>query len=429
MNNEVDIHYRTAKPNDWETRSVLSLGKFIQGTGFPEDYQGIKSEKYPFYKVSDFNLERNTKFLREHTNSVSEKVRRILGASIIPKDTVVFAKVGAALLLNRRRITLRKSIVDNNCAGLVPKQDVNIEFLYQTMCNINFRNYVQDGAVPSINQLVLDKIRIYISKSPKEQKKIATILQTIDKTIDQTKNLIEKHKKMKEGLMKDLFLVGQTDLDLVDSELGKIPKHWQVKKIIDAAKNKQDAVQTGPFGAQLHSYDYVDEGVPLILIRNIMDGKIVDKDIPFITQKKADSLPRYWIKEGDIVFSRVADVGRAAVANHTQEGWLISGQMLRVRLNNPEINNTFLKYLIATNGFQKALQFKLLGSTRDSINTTILENLPITIPPKKEQEKIETVLSEVDSTIITNYEYLQKLQKMKSGLMQDLLTGKVRVAA
>ena len=205
MNNEVDIHYRTAKPNDWETRSVLSLGKFIQGTGFPEDYQGIKSEKYPFYKVSDFNLERNTKFLREHTNSVSEKVRRILGASIIPKDTVVFAKVGAALLLNRRRITLRKSIVDNNCAGLVPKQDVNIEFLYQTMCNINFRNYVQDGAVPSINQLVLDKIRIYISKSPKEQKKIATILQTIDKTIDQTKNLIEKHKKMKNGLVSPQF--------------------------------------------------------------------------------------------------------------------------------------------------------------------------------------------------------------------------------
>jgi type I restriction enzyme S subunit len=206
------------------------------------------------------------------------------------------------------------------------------------------------------------------------------------------------------------------------TEIGEIPKDWRYGTLVTFAMTRDDPVQTGPFGAQLHASDYVDEGVPLILIRNVVNGRIVNEDIPRISRRKATELERYRLRPGDIVFSRVGSVGRAAVVRSEQAGWLVSGQMLRVRLENPEIETDYLAYVIASHWFQKALASRLVGSTRKSINTEILQNLPLIVPPIVEQQKIAFILSKVDDAIQNTDEIIAKTQQLKKGLMQQLLT-------
>jgi restriction endonuclease S subunit len=212
------------------------------------------------------------------------------------------------------------------------------------------------------------------------------------------------------------------ETDFQDTPIGKTPKEWRFGKLVEFSKTKDNPVQTGPFGAQLHASDYAEDGVPLILIKNVLDGQITDEGMPRVAETKAAELTRYRLRAGDIVFSRVGSVGRASVIRKHQEGWLLSGQMLRVRLENPEIDSEFLGYAIATAWFQKALASRTVGATRKSINTEILSNLPMVVPPRSEQRGVVGVLGVVDSAIGLVDRVIWKTERLKKGLMQELLT-------
>jgi len=281
------------------------------------------------------------------------------------------------------------------------------------------------GQYPALNQSQVAKIEIPIPPLP-EQRRIAEVLGTVDSAIQKVGGAIERTERLKRGLMQRLLSegIGHENFKF-NKELGcKIPQEWEYGKLVEFSKTKDNPVQTGPFGAQLHAFDYVDKGVPLILIKNVLDGQIIDKGMPRITETKANELARYRLKPGDIVFSRVGSVGRTAVINKYQSGWLVSGQMLRVRLENPELNNDFLGYLIGTNWFKKALA---VGATRKSINTEILSNLPLIVPPLAEQCRIAEILSTVDKKLELEQRRKDKLERVKKGLMNDLLTGNKRI--
>jgi type I restriction enzyme S subunit len=195
-----------------------------------------------------------------------------------------------------------------------------------------------------------------------------------------------------------------------ETEIGKIPVDWDVKKIseIDLSKN---GVQTGPFGSLLHAHDYQENGIPLILVKHVKDGHILEKNLPLIGEKKYSELSKFVLKEDDIVFTRVGYVGNTAYVEEKHNGWLFSGQTLRIRIKNPQINNRFLSYFFQTENFKNIASSVVLGSTRDSINTQILKNIPIPIPSKKEQDKIVSIVF----PLITK---IQNLQNQNHALEQ-----------
>lgn len=147
----------------------------------------------------------------------------------------------------------------------------------------------------------------------------------------------------------------------------------------------------------------------MILIRNVNNLMIDDSDIPKISKEKAESLSMYRLQVGDIVFSRVGSIGRIASVTEREKGWLISGQMLRIRIKNPSLYNHFAVYIFSSNLISEFVQFKSVGSTRDSINTEILRNIPITIPPFSEQHTIARYLDDRTQKIDTLIEKEQKL--------------------
>ena len=188
---------------EWLERQLRDIADLRGGYGFPEDEQGIKSGSLPFYKVSDMNSLGNERYLRDANNYVDHQTARDNGWCILPPGAVVFAKVGAALLLNRRRILTVPSIIDNNMMAAVVSRELSTTWLYHWLLTIDFSRLVQVGALPSINQYLLGQIAVDIPPL-EEQRRIAEILDTIDETIQATERVIVKRTAELEGLIEEL---------------------------------------------------------------------------------------------------------------------------------------------------------------------------------------------------------------------------------
>ena len=213
--------------------------------------------------------------------------------------------------------------------------------------------------------------------------------------------------------------------------LGEIPSHWLCISLKNIEPYNSQMVQTGPFGAQLHASDYVDEGVPLILIKNVRNLAIDDSDIPKISVEDAKRLSIYRVEVGDIVFSRVGSIGRIAKITEKERGWLISGQMLRLRLGSNSLNPAYSVYALSSKIVEDYVAYYSVGSTRDSINTEILMNLKIPLPPVKEQKQIAAFLDKETTKIDTLIEKcetaIELLKERRTALISAAVTGKIDV--
>ncbi|MBD2329273.1 restriction endonuclease subunit S [Alkalinema sp. FACHB-956] len=204
--------------------------------------------------------------------------------------------------------------------------------------------------------------------------------------------------------------------------------HWEKKTIFELGHQSKLTVQTGPFGSQLHSDDYLEEGIPFLLIRNIGPNGLLTNDLPRISEQDAQRLARYSLQVGDIVFSRVGRVGSCFLVTDEQAGWIISGQTLRIRVPYDNLEPRYFLYALLDQKSQEFISGASVGTTRTSINTSILESLPIQLPPLLEQRKIANILTTIDNLIEKTEALIAKYQTIKQGMMHDLFTRGVDAA-
>jgi type I restriction enzyme S subunit len=193
----------SASDDDWTQTTLGEVAKCAGGTAFPHSFQG-GDDGIPFVKVSDMNEIGNERFLVSANNYVSRDAAKKLGARVWPKGTVVFAKVGAALLTEKRRVLSTETIFDNNVMGLVPSGLIDSLFLYFFMETIKLGDYVQPGAVPSVNNGIVSEISISLP-SLAEQKRIVGVVLSMDDMIQSTKQAITDAKALRSGLLSDLL--------------------------------------------------------------------------------------------------------------------------------------------------------------------------------------------------------------------------------
>ena len=177
-------------PAHWGTVPLKRLGEFQGGAGFPDNLQGCIDEELPFYKVSDTNNIGNEMYMKYHNNTISTETASYLRAFIFPKGTIVFPKVGAALLLNKRRILTRPSCIDNNMMGFIPCTG-DLRWLYYWMCGLDLGRLANPGAVPSINESQLRDIVVPLP-TEEEQKTIGLYLTNSNSVLNKTVDEISK---------------------------------------------------------------------------------------------------------------------------------------------------------------------------------------------------------------------------------------------
>lgn len=204
---------------NWTTVSAGAVGTFKGGSGFPTRYQGgsASSGSYPFFKVSDMNLSGNETLMVSANNFVTEPVRAALGATAFPADSVVFAKVGAAIFLERKRILARPSCIDNNMAAFIPdRRALDPKFVYCSFNSFPFGSLVAVGALPSLNGTQLRSIPLKVPLSLEEQHAIAGALSDVDAELDALNRRLESARAIKQGMMQEL-LTGRTRLPVAEA--------------------------------------------------------------------------------------------------------------------------------------------------------------------------------------------------------------------
>lgn len=180
-------------------------------------------------------------------------------------------------------------------------------------------------------------------------------------------------------------------------------------------------VQTGPFGTQLHAHDYREHGTPIITVEHLGDNEVLHTNLPLVADEDVARLSKYTLREGDVVFSRVGAIDRRAYVSHAEDGWLFSGRLLRVR-PSALVDGRCLSYRLGHGSSVVWIRNRAVGSTMACLNTKILSDLPIDLPPLPEQRQIAAVLDTIDDAIRKTEQIIIKLKQVKQGLLHDLLT-------
>lgn len=325
-------------------------------------------------------------------------------------------------LISRRQIihgacgivpeSLDGAIVSNEYSTLLPTNDILLEYLSYYSHTTHFQQTCFHSSIGVDVEKMVFKIDDWLHhKMPlppiPEQERICSILGSVDEAVRAMQAVIDQIQRVKQGLLQQLFTRGIGHTRFKRSEIGEIPEEWEVQNLAEIA---------------------------LIILGQSPPSSACNvkaKGYPFY-QGNADfgywhPLPQRWIenppkvaKKDDILISVRAPVGELNIANAD----CCIGRGLGA-IRPLSANRDFVYYTLLN--ARKSLASISQGSTFDAINGNELRNLSLLIPPLSEQQKIAAILNMVDDTIQANQAKMLQLQKIKRSLIQDLLTGRVRV--
>lgn len=399
-------------PNDWK---VVNFKKCINISNGQVD---PKEEPYCNMKhIGPGNIEKFTgKIL--YVNTAKEDMQTS-GKYLFDKNDVLYGKINPQL--GKVAYPQYEGICS---ADMYPmRADENyikpLFLKYLLLSNDFFKYSVSVSMRTGMPKINREELNLYDFLLPtlQEQEKIASILSTVDEQIDNVDGLIEKNKELKKGLMQQLLTKGIGHTKFKKTEIGDIPEEWEVKKLKDLGSSI--------IGLTYSPDDLVGEGEGTLVLRssNIKNSRIVFDDNKYV---KANIQDKLIVKEDDILIcSRNGSkdlIGKCALIDKKTEGCSFGAFMTIYRSHyNKYLFNVFTSYM-----FKRQI-YNNLGATINQITTDNLNNFKVILPPIKEQEKIASILSKVDEKIDEYANKKQKLEELKKGLMQQLLTGRTRV--
>lgn len=413
-------------PEGWSVLAFKRLGDFQSGAGFPDEEQGLEDEELPFYKVSDTNLAGNERLMTKHNNTVSRETAKMLRAYVFPKDSIIFAKVGAALLLNKRRILTSPSCIDNNMMGFIPRT-CNRDWMFYWMCGLDLGELANRGAVPSINERQIREIRVPVLP-PKEQRSIAAFLDhktsEIDALITNKEKLIELLKEQRQAIITEAVTKGLSpDVKMKDSGvewIGEIPEHWEVSKIKYVSKINEKALPETT--SENYEIEYVDIGSVNSSGQILKTERVCFKDAP--------SRARRIVSDGDTIVSTVRTYLRAITSFERVASNVICSTGFAV-LSPKSVFPKFLSYIMQSTPYVEEIVRRSVGVSYPAINASDIGVFEIILPQVSEQQIIAAFLdhktSEIDALITKERTQIEKLKSYRQSLIYEAVTGKIDV--
>lgn len=179
------------------------------------------------------------------------------------------------------------------------------------------------------------------------------------------------------------------------------------------------SIQTGPFGSQLHQSDYSDEGTPVVMPKDLVNGTISEESIARVSKEHVERLEKHKIQEGDILYSRRGDVGRCAFTSEREVGWLCGTGCLKVRVDIEKVEPKFVFYQLQKAETIGWVVNHAVGSTMLNLNTSILSAVPVDIPEIEIQRKIVSILAAYDELIENNQKQIKLLEEAAQRLYKE----------
>ena len=369
----------------------------------------------------------------------------------IPKEGDVVLTVEAPLgevaqlgpekiALAQRVVTLRgkKGILDNSYLLYLLQTEEMLEQL---------KSRATGTTVLGIKQSELRKVPL--SLPPINQQKTAA--QTL-KTLDDRITLLRETNITLEAIAQALFKSWFIDFDPVrakaegrqpegmdaatadlfpdsfeETEQGLVPKGWEMSTLGAICDASGGVIQTGPFGSQLHASDYVAEGVPVVMPKDIFNRRVDANTAARIGREDAQRLARHQLRDGDIVFSRRGDVEKHALIGEAEIGWLCGTGCLLVRSGSRRRVAGYLSRSLDLPHTKQWLTQHAVGATMPNLNTGILAAVPVLVPSDEVLGAFDEATSVLDRRISAGNAAAQTLTQLRDTLLPRLISGQLRL--
>ncbi|MDY6226792.1 MAG: restriction endonuclease subunit S [Clostridium sp.] len=340
----------------------------------------------------------------------------------IEKGDILMTIVGTigrvAIVKDNEKFTVQRSV-----AILKNNKKINNEFLAQFLssdiCKKELDKKSNSTAQAGLYLGELAKINI-ILPTLKEQEKIASVLSTVDEQIDNVDTLIEKNKELKKGLMQQLLTKGIGHTKFKKTEVGEIPEGWEVRKIGDICD-----VRGGkrlPKGYQLEDEN---NGFPYIRVADMYMGGVKLSEIKYVPEEVVEKIKNYKISKDDLFISVAGTLGIVGKVPEELDGANLTENA--DKLCNIKIDKLYLMKVLQSELVQSIIDSEKTTNAQPKLALTRIKEFLIPVPNNEEQKKIAVILSEFDDEIEEYQNKKEKLEELKKGLMQKLLTGKIRV--
>lgn len=369
------------------------------------------------------------KYISKTKEYISKSGALSSNVKLIPADSLLMS---FKLTVGKVAINTVDLYCNEAIAFFNPLNDsVSLDWLFHVLPLVT-ANTVTDTAVKgaTLNKEKINNLDIPLPEIA-VQRKIVKVLDTLDLEIEQTKGIIGKLENSKAGLLNDLLTCGvdsQGNLrpsyedapDLYqETELGFIPKEWDAQKI-NAYLVSDAGIKPGPFGSSVKKEFYKADGFKIYGQEQVIAGNQHIGDY-YISESKFNDLIDFAVKENDILISLVGTIGKVLRLSLPLKKGIINPRLMRLRPNIQLCNPNFLAILLASDFYVNQVTAKAGGGTMSVINKSIISSVSVPIIPIDEQMKIVEIYNGIDTKYKLEINNLKKLQKMKKGLLQDLL--------
>ena len=420
-----------AIPKDWDVVQIAQVAEEIT-VGF------VGSMAHLFIKqgvplLRGQNVLPNKLDLKE-TRFISANTHKVWKKSALHRGDVVVVRVGYP----GTACVIPKELGEANAASLVVIRPLSkkLDSMYLSLViNSDFGKRQIDSYLVGGAQQVLNTTTAAVFKLPlptkSEQRAIAEALSDVDALIAALDRLIAKKRDIKQATMQEL-LTGKRRLPDFESrkgykqtEVGMIPEDWSVVALENAVVS--GGLVRGPFGGALKKDCFVKGGYKVYEQRNAIDAT-VEKGNYFIDLIKFRELERFRIKPGDFIVSCSGTIGCIYQIPSEAPDGVINQALLKISLNDEIVNDRFFLAVFRSKSFQERIKDNTHGGAMQNlVGMTVFKKTRFQLPPRAEQLSISIVLSDMDAEIAALEARREKILALKQGMMQELLTGRIRL--
>lgn len=409
-------------PSNWCWSYWKYCGKFIAGNGFKNIYQGFTQYDIPYYKVGSLKFCDEGNYLIDETNTINKEIRTKLKAVKIPVNSIIFAKIGEAIKLNRRCLNKIECCIDNNLMAFISEKYFYKYIFYWTK-SLNFYELTNATTVPALRKTDLENIPIPLPPL-NEQQRIVNIIESLFVKLDRAKELIEntlaQFEQNKMAILHKAFTGELTAKWRKENNIDL--SSWQDYQLKDICEKITDGTHNSPINTDLGDYMY-------ITAKNIKEEGIDLSKITYVSSDIHEKIyARCNVEFGDVLYIKDGATTGIATINTIKEQFSLLSSVAVLKPKKNKLLAKYLVYKLNSNEVRNMMINNMSGVAITRLTLTKIKQAKMKFPTIEEQQEIVNILDNLLAKYnkIKNLEQqLEKIELLKKAILAKAFRGEL----